>query len=530
MKKTAIPIVLLLLIGLLLLVACTNVSNETVTDTITIANLKSEVKSAFEKLTIASNLLIDSERGVISFSVENELTEIVLSEIKLSSGSFTVISSEGNALSDLTLNEGDNTFSLNATDGTITVTYTLKITRKSATSTDPIIDPESTINPEHIHTYSDNWSKDANNHWHAATCEHISEVKDKAEHIWGEGIVTTSPTEDAEGIRTYICTVCSFSKAEPIAKLAHTHIISTDWSKDSFYHWHSASCGRVEHSTDKASHTWDNGVITTPATEECEGVMSYLCTICGYTKTEPIEKLLHAHKYETEWTIDEYYHWHDATCGHDVTKDKAIHSWGNGSTIKDATEEETGIMFFVCSICGKTKEVVTPRLEHTHKYSKDWTSDVNYHWHVAICEHTEQISEKSTHIWSSGIVTEPATEEKSGIMTYSCTVCGKEKTEVIAQLPHTHTYETDWSCDETYHWHAANCEHTSSQKSLRKQWKVFGCIPASFAIVREVKPFQNYRIVIHLMLNIGYLMLMTTGTQPRVSIQMKSSLRQNTIG
>ena len=26
---------------------------------------------------------------------------------------------------------------------------------------------------------------------------------------------------------------------------------------------------------------------------------------------------------------------------------------------------------------------------------------------------------------------------------------------------HTHTYSSDWSYDETYHWHAATCEHTS---------------------------------------------------------------------
>ena len=34
----------------------------------------------------------------------------------------------------------------------------------------------------HTHTYSEEWSHDNTYHWHAATCEHTEEIKDKAEH------------------------------------------------------------------------------------------------------------------------------------------------------------------------------------------------------------------------------------------------------------------------------------------------------------------------------------------------------------
>ena len=37
----------------------------------------------------------------------------------------------------------------------------------------------------HEHTFSNEWSKDAQYHWHAATCEHKDEVKDSAEHDFG---------------------------------------------------------------------------------------------------------------------------------------------------------------------------------------------------------------------------------------------------------------------------------------------------------------------------------------------------------
>lgn len=39
------------------------------------------------------------------------------------------------------------------------------------------------------------------------------------------------------------------------------------------------------------NHSWDGGVVTVEPTEDTEGVMTYTCTVCGNTKTEPIDKL-----------------------------------------------------------------------------------------------------------------------------------------------------------------------------------------------------------------------------------------------
>ena len=35
----------------------------------------------------------------------------------------------------------------------------------------------------HEHTFSDEWTKDANKHWHDATCEHKDQVKDEGPHV-----------------------------------------------------------------------------------------------------------------------------------------------------------------------------------------------------------------------------------------------------------------------------------------------------------------------------------------------------------
>ena len=47
-------------------------------------------------------------------------------------------------------------------------------------------DPE----PMHEHTYADSWTSNSTHHWKAATCEHTSEVSEKAEHTFVDEVCT----------------------------------------------------------------------------------------------------------------------------------------------------------------------------------------------------------------------------------------------------------------------------------------------------------------------------------------------------
>ena len=69
---------------------------------------------------------------------------------------------------------------------------------------------------EHTHTYKTEWSKDATHHWHACETEGCAEASDKAEHAWDEGVVTTAATAEADGVKTYTCSVCGQTKTEAI--------------------------------------------------------------------------------------------------------------------------------------------------------------------------------------------------------------------------------------------------------------------------------------------------------------------------
>lgn len=78
-------------------------------------------------------------------------------------------------------------------------------------------------------------------------------------------------------------TACDDTPAE------HTHEFATAWSSDETDHWHACTDENCTEVKDKAAHTWNDGEITTPATETVDGIKTFTCTVCGRTKTESVE-------------------------------------------------------------------------------------------------------------------------------------------------------------------------------------------------------------------------------------------------
>lgn len=113
---------------------------------------------------------------------------------------------------------------------------------------------------------------------------------------------------------------------------------------------------------DKADHTFDAGVVTTPATETSEGVLTLTCTVCGFQKTKPIDKLEHVHTFDmTKWSYDTENHWHPATCAHtDEKKDLAAHNWNAGVITKPADYGVAGEKIFTCTTCSATRKETIP--------------------------------------------------------------------------------------------------------------------------------------------------------------------------
>ena len=276
---------------------------------------------------------------------------------------------------------------------------------------------------EHQHTFAEGWTSDATHHWHEATCEHTGEKDGYAEHTWDGGTVTTAATCTEAGEKTYTCTVCSATKTEVIAATGHSY--AKEWSSDNTHHWHEATCEHTGEKDGYAEHTWNSGTVTTPATCTEAGEKTYTCTVCSATKTEPIAAT--GHSYAGEWSSDNTHHWHEATCEHEEEQDGyAEHTWNDGEITTAAECEKNGVKTYTCTTCDATK--------------------------------TETIS-ATGHSWDDGEITTPATCLEPGVKTYTCTNegCGETKTEPIEATGHT--FSSEWTYDETYHWHEATCGH-----------------------------------------------------------------------
>lgn len=140
------------------------------------------------------------------------------------------------------------------------------------------------------------------------------------------------------------------------------HEFSSEWKNDETSHWHECMTKKHSDVADKADHTFDAGVVTTPATETSEGVLTLTCTVCGFQKTKPIDKLEHVHTFDmTKWSYDTENHWHPATCAHtDEKKDLAAHSWNTGEITKPADYGVAGEKIFTCTTCSATRKETIP--------------------------------------------------------------------------------------------------------------------------------------------------------------------------
>lgn len=187
--------------------------------------------------------------------------------------------------------------------------------------------------PSHNHSWNPAWSKDDEAHWHECDTPDCPITRDSekngyAAHTEDSGTVTTEPTTESEGVKTYKCTECGhIIRTEVIDKLtttptpvptasptpvptasptpppSHVHNYGTEWKADDDKHWHECVCGSK---SEEGFHTEDNGTVTKEPTVDAEGTKVYKCSVCGTVmRTEILEKLEPRQTYEDDDTDDD---------------------------------------------------------------------------------------------------------------------------------------------------------------------------------------------------------------------------------
>ena len=298
------------------------------------------------------------------------------------------------------------------------------------------------------HTFG-RWIKDATGHWHA--CVDCGEKADEAAHTPGDAATETAPqlctvchyeimpatghthsfdcenpdeiylksaaTCRAKAVYYYSCS-CGVSGEETFTSgETLPHHYSDGWFADGEKHWRACTaCGQrseeAAHEDTDGNHGCDICQLTISVCNDANN--DHMCDICG--------KMLSMCRYATDWSSDAYTHWHACVvCGRKA--DEAAHA----DTDKDHN----------CDICGKIlSECADVNKDHKCDLCGKTLSecaDVNKDHKCDVCG-----KQLTVHTGGTATCTEKAT----------CSICGQEYGELAA-----HNYKTEWSTDETNHWH-----------------------------------------------------------------------------
>ncbi|MBQ9145461.1 MAG: hypothetical protein IJX70_03240, partial [Clostridia bacterium] len=220
-----------------------------------------------------------------------------------------------------------------------------------------------------------------------------------------------------------------------------------------------------------ASHTWDEGVVTTEPTCSSTGVKTYTCATCGDTKTENIAIDLSKHSYG-EW-IDAV----EATCSSEgvvahkdctlcgkhfdennqeiatVVVNKNPENHEGETEIRDkvdatcATPGYTGDTY--CIACNtKIQDGTATEIDPTKhegetqiqgKVDATCTTD-GYTGDTYCIACGAKVADgeviPASHTWDEGVVTTEPTCTETGVKTYTCAVCGETKEETLEASGH----------------------------------------------------------------------------------------------
>ncbi len=219
-------------------------------------------------------------------------------------------------------------------------------------------------------------------------------------------------------------------------------------------------CGATE--GEPAGHQWDGGQTVYPVTCRLPGVTVFTCTACGAIKDR----------------VD--------------PADPSRHTWDEGKVIYPATCVKLGLIHYTCTGCGREKDETIPPDPENHVdtelrgakeatcaeagysgdiYCKDCGSKVSdghaipatglHDWQAAtctapktcrVCGATEGMP--AGHAWNQGEIVREATCIATGVVRYTCAVCGETKDETLPINPGGHTgsqerwYAVDATCEE----------------------------------------------------------------------------------
>ncbi|MCM1327983.1 MAG: leucine-rich repeat domain-containing protein [Ruminococcus sp.] len=228
---------------------------------------------------------------------------------------------------------------------------------------------------------------------------------------------------------------------------------------------------------------------------------------------QDIDDFNHSHTFSSEWSHDEDYHWHSATCIHSSEiADKTTHSGGmatcaekakcdvcnaeygdfekhvygewilnetshwktcSGCGGTTAPENHCGgtassTQKAICTVCGEEYGSLAAHTEVTDfaKAATCTSTGISEGKHCSACGEVlipQTVIPVLNHTEDSGTVTKMPTSSETGERTFKCVSCGTVlRTEIIPVISeeHIHTYGNEWKYDGASHWRECECGET----------------------------------------------------------------------
>jgi len=288
------------------------------------------------------------------------------------------------------------------------------------------------------HAYPNTWTNhNATQHKKVCTASNCGHIIYE-DHDWDDGEITTQPTCEGTGIKTYTCKAsgCGATYTETVAAKGHD-IAGVSWSSNDTQHWKVCK-NDPSHLRETAAHTFDDWYEVDGSTH------AHACSVCG--------KVVSAeHRYVGDWinaedgdgsTSGGRHYKICADCGYVLYENHTKHTFT--SVYTDPTCTADGYTTYTCGAagCGYTYVVVDTGSATGHDAAKldddsviAYESDGNNHWKT--CDWCNQAVYNNNGTWTIGtdghnpvttkrdattLVT-PATCTTAGIYHHVCSVC-----------------------------------------------------------------------------------------------------------
>ena len=188
------------------------------------------------------------------------------------------------------------------------------------------------------------------------------------------------------------------------------------------------------------------------------------CTVCGLSSKGTASEATFesgsvlGHEWSA-WTQNSDGSSHTRVCSRDASHTETENCSGGKATCTAKAK---------CSTCNAEYGETNPN-NHAGTLG-EWQSDKDNHWKEYSCCGAE--ADRGPHDWDNGEVTTQPACTNAGEKTFTCSECGRKKTEQIDATGHS--WKQEWNSDETHHWHEcangcnakdAYAEHADADKN-----------------------------------------------------------------